>query len=45
VKVDPFFSSLVAIPKEHKTPMIVQDFLFRMCRRAICRDAKWIVNT
>jgi hypothetical protein len=25
--------------------MIVQDFLFRKCRRGICRVAKWIVNT
>jgi hypothetical protein len=25
--------------------MIVQDFLFRKCRRAICRIAKWIINT
>jgi hypothetical protein len=24
--------------------MIVQDFLFRWCRRGICRYAKWIVN-
>jgi hypothetical protein len=25
--------------------MIVQNFLFRMCRRGICKVAKWIVNT
>ena len=25
--------------------MIVQDFLFRKCRRGICRVDKWIVNT
>ena len=25
--------------------MIVQDFLFRKCRRGICRVSKWIVST
>jgi succinate dehydrogenase/fumarate reductase-like Fe-S protein len=38
--VDPVLQSLVEIPKEHTTDLIVQDFLFRKCRRGICGVAK-----